>query len=271
MDIATLQAQLNEQGYCCIEDVIPSDKIGAIRDRVASDVWANNQLAPPTGYVPGFLRFNQSLVPYLAHPRVLGFAESVFGPHVRISMLTGTVNAPGIQRGALHADWPYNQRSQAHIPAPYPDAVMHLITMWMLTDFTEEMGATIIVPGSHKKSDHPRQGGPIDPLKPVPGERRLLGKAGTVAALDARMWHAIAPNTSQRERVAVIVRYAPWWLNLDTLRPGTVDWEDIVDAFKGKDSVVPGLPVEVFEQLPGNVKPLLRYSVQYPKTAPGRS
>ena len=52
-------------------------------------------------------------------------------------MFTGMVNGPGIPRGDLHADWPYNQAGAAKIPAPYPNCLMHIVTMWMLSDFTE--------------------------------------------------------------------------------------------------------------------------------------
>src|SRR5262245_17721945 len=159
MGMSAARSQFLTDGYCCIENVIPKERVEEIRAEVARDVWANSWLERPTGYVPGFLRVNQSLAPYLASELVLGLVRSFFGPHVRISMLTGTVNAPGIPRGALHADWPYNQTGAAHIPAPYPDLVMHLTTMWMLTDFAEENGATIIVPKSHRRPDHPRKGG----------------------------------------------------------------------------------------------------------------
>jgi phytanoyl-CoA dioxygenase PhyH len=261
VNLEALRSQFLTDGYCCIENVVPVERVEEIRESVARDVWAHSWLERPTGYVPGFLRVNQSLAPYLASEAVLGLVRRFFGPHVRISMLTGTVNAPDIPRGALHADWPYNQASAAHIPAPYPDCILHIVTFWMLSDFTTEGGGTIIVPGSHRRSDHPRPGSEIDPTQPYPGERQLLGNAGTVALLDARMWHAVAPNRTDRERVAVIVRYAPWWLNLDPLRPGTLDRQEIVEAQNGKDSQVPPLPRDVFENLPADVKPLLRYSV----------
>jgi hypothetical protein len=134
--------------------------------------------------------------------------------------------------------------------------------MWMLTDFTYDNGATIIIPRSHRQSDHPRKGSAIDPKQPHPDEQRLLGKAGTVALLDTRTWHAIAPNVTNEDRVAVIVRYAPWWLNLDPLRPGTIDRADIVEANQGVESPVPPLPRDVFDRLPADVKPLLHYSVE---------
>ncbi|MCX6623989.1 MAG: phytanoyl-CoA dioxygenase family protein, partial [Acidobacteria bacterium] len=253
--------QLLRDGYCLLEGVIPESDVAGIREEVVRDVWEHSLLPRPQGYVPGFLRVNQSLAPYLGCGKVMDLVEALFGPHSRISMVTGAVNCPGIPRGALHADWPHNQASEAHIPAPYPDVTLHLLTMWMLTDFTVENGATIVVPGSHKHGDHPRENGGDDPLRPRPGERRLLGKAGSVGVCDTRLWHAIAENHTNEERVSVIVRYAPWWLNLDPLRPGTVDRRNIVEANNGRDSVVPGLPQEVFDRLPADVKPLVHYSV----------
>ena len=263
--IADLRRDLADEGYCYINNVIPADQIDDVREQVQRDVLAHSLLEPPKGYVPGLLRVNQSLAPYLAHPRVLGLAEDVFGPHVRISMLTGSVNQPGLPRGPLHADWPFNQHSRAHVPAPYPDVVMHLVSFWMLTDFTEGNGATIVVPRSHKKNWNPSGETDVNPDEPYPDEARLTGTAGTVAVLDARVWHAEAPNVSGAARVGALVRYAPWWLNLDTLRPGTVDHRDIVEATDGDDSRVPALTPDVYERLPDAVKPLVRYSVDVPE------
>jgi ectoine hydroxylase-related dioxygenase (phytanoyl-CoA dioxygenase family) len=257
----SLREEFLSRGYCYIEDVIPGAVIGAVCNSVERDVRAHSALPPPTGYVPGFLRFNQALAPYVASRPVLDFVESFFGPHVRISMFTGTLNEPGIPRGDLHADWPYNQSGAARIPAPYPDCLLHIVTMWMLSDFTGEGGGTIVVPGSHRQPDHPRKDGPIQPVAPYPGETQMTGRAGTVAFLDARLWHAVAPNRTDRPRVAAIVRYAPWWLNVDPLRPGTVARREIVDAQNGKDSQVPALPRAVFEKLPAEVQRMVHYSV----------
>lgn len=262
MSTEELHARFVRDGLCFVEDVIDPGEIAAVRDSVARDVRAHSLLPPPQGYVPGFLRFNQALAPWLASARVLGVVEKLFGPHSRISMVTGSINGPGIPRGDLHADWPYNQKNASHIPAPYPGSTIHVLTMWMLTDFTHDNGATIIIPGSHLQPDHPRKGSGIDPKQPYPGEQRLVGKAGTVGILDTRTWHAIAPNVTNEERIAVIVRYAPWWLNLDPLRPGTIDRADIVEANQGVESPVPPLPRDVFDRLPVEVKPLLHYSVE---------
>ena len=251
--------QIKELGYCYLSNLIPKPNIEGIRLNISRDVKTHTDIPMPTGHVPGFLGINQSLAPFLTDRRVLSLVEAFFGPHVRISMHTGTVNGPGIERGEFHADWPYNQRSPARIPAPYPDIPMHFVTFWMLTDFTADNGATLIVPRSHRKKDNPSS--PGTSLSSHPQEQQLLGPAGTVAVLDARLWHAIAPNKTQQERVAVIIRYAPWWLNLDPLRPGTIDRSDIVDAGDGETAHVPVITESIFETLPEELKPLLRHSL----------
>src|SRR5262249_19514852 len=129
--MAAAREQLSRDGFCFLENVIPESEIPSIREAVVKDIWAHSLLPRPQGYAPGFMRVNQSLAPYLAAPPVMALMDSLFGPYSRISMVTGSVNCPGIPRGALHADWPFNQENAAHIPAPYPDVTMHVLTMWM--------------------------------------------------------------------------------------------------------------------------------------------
>lgn len=250
-------AILKRDGYCVLKGVIPPAEVGAVRDYVAASTLKHSSLPPPQGYVTGFLRVDQSITPYLANPRLMAIVDQLFGEYARISMLTGAVNSPGIKRGPVHADWPFNQNNRSHIRAPYPDVVMNLVTMWMLTDYTVDNGGTIVIPGSQKRDYAPRHGTQHDPNAVYPGEVQLVGQAGDVGLFDARTWHAVAPNRSTKERVGVIVRYAPWWINLQPLRPGTRDRKQIVEDNQGPDSKVELVPFSVFEKLPADVKPLL--------------
>jgi len=252
---------LARDGYCLMKGVIPADEVGAVRESVGDTVRKHSSLPPPQGYVTGFLRLNQSYAPYLAHPRLMAVMDRLFGEFFRISVLTGTINAPGIKRGKMHADWPYNQNGRARVRAPYPDFMMNMVTMWMMTDYTVENGGTIVIPGSHKRDHSPREGSDVDPMAKYPGEVQLVGKAGDVGLFDARTWHAIAPNVSDRERIGFIVRYAPWWLNLQPLRPGTRDRRQIVDANDGSDSKVEPVPFSVYRNLPESAKALVYHMV----------
>ena len=78
--------------------------------------------------------------------------------------------------------------------------------------------------------------------------------------MDSRLWHAISPNQSAQSRVALPIRFAPWWLNLDSLRPGS-DERQRLTAGGLAENTVPLVPERVFANLPAEVKPLFRHWV----------
>ncbi len=264
MNVEEALLHLRIDGQCVVDGVIPEDKVDAIRQSVEATVVSHGRFTgvEGVGTRKGLLAFNQSFAAYLADKRVLGVAEALFGPHVRISFTTAHINYPGNARGAWHADWPFNQKNAGHIAAPYPDAVMHLTTLWMLSPFTPETGGTLVVPGSHRSSNNPSGDNGVDPLKPYPTEMQAMGNAGSVLILDSRTWHAAAPNRTDKPRVGIAVRYAPWWLNLDVLMPGSEERARMVDETGGNENEVAPVPPEVYEVLPADVKPLYRHWVQ---------
>ncbi len=257
-------ARLELQGWCVLEGVIPSDKVALIRQRVESAVQNHgtfNELKGQ-GARKGLIAYEQSFAPYLANPRILGVAHSLFGPEVRISFTSAHISYPGCVRGTLHADWPFNQNNAGHVPAPYPDSVMHLTTLWMLSAFAPETGATAIVPGSHRSPNNPTGNNGVDPSQPYPGEIRATGEAGSVLMFDSRLWHTSMPNTSNEARVGMAVRYAPWWLNLEILMPGSPARVRMVEETGKTENDVVAVPPDVYAALPENVKPLYRHWVR---------
>lgn len=255
---------MQADGWCVLEGIIPSDAIASIRDSVVASVAAHRNPHGPQniGHVGGFIRYNQSLGAYLADRRVQDLVGALLGEHIRISFTSATINEPGNDRGGWHADWPFNQNNAGHIPAPYPDAVMHLTTLWMLSPFTDDNGGTLVVPGSHRTTNNPTGDNGMLPGAPHPTEMQVCGAPGSVLVMDSRVWHATAPNRSGEPRVAVVVRYAPWWLNLDVLRPGSADRIRMVDEPGKTENEVPAIPADVYDSLPDDVKPLLRHWVE---------
>ena len=212
MGLSTNLNRIRRDGWCVVEGVIPEDEVDAIRDHVShsTEIHGRAQAAEQgIGHVPGFIRYDQSLAPYLVDARLMALLEALLGSFIKVSFTTATINRPGNPRGRWHADWPFNQINAAHVPAPYPDAVMHITTLWMLSPFTRENGGTLIVPSSHRWADNPTGNIDVDPLAPYLTEINATGPAGSVLVLDSRIWHATAPNQSQKDRVSVVVRYAP--------------------------------------------------------------
>ena len=202
MDIPTAIRYLHINGWCLLEGIIPAEEVALVRKSVEVTVEEHQNKAAPDGigHLPGLIRFDQSLAPYLADKRILEIVETLIGEHLRISFTTAQINFPGNERQEWHADWPFNQRTAGHVPAPYPDAVMHVTSLWMLSSFTKENGGTLIVPGSHRANSNPSGPNGIDPCSPYPTEMQVTGSAGSVVVFDSRLWHAAAPNYSQRQR-----------------------------------------------------------------------
>jgi ectoine hydroxylase-related dioxygenase (phytanoyl-CoA dioxygenase family) len=85
-----------------------------------------------------------------------------------------------------------------------PDAKGYWVcnTVWMLDDFTTENGPTRMVPGSHTWGTRP-QDVLDDPHAAHPQEVLLTGAAGTVAVMNAHMWHAGTANRTAAPRLAM--------------------------------------------------------------------
>ncbi len=259
--VDSLRDQVLDRGYCILEDVIPADRVGPVHDDVLRAAASHNRADAPAnrGAVSGLINHTQEFAPYLADPRLTGLTEALLGRPVRVSFTSTIISYPRAERLQWHADWPFNQNNAGHIPAPYLDAVVHLTSIWMLSDFTVANGATLIVPGSHREPNNPTGGNGVPMFEPHPDEIHVEGRAGTVMVMDSRMWHATPANDSDEIRVGLAIRWAPWWLNLDVLMPASDDRARQLEETGGKENQVPLVEPEVFAALPADVQPLFRH------------
>ena len=74
--------------------------------------------------------------------------------------------------------------------------------IWLLDDFTSENGATRFVPGSHRAGRLP-QDVLADASAPHPDEVLVLGKVGTIAVMNAHVWHGGTANRTAKPRLAM--------------------------------------------------------------------
>ena len=90
----------------------------------------------------------------------------------------------------------------------------------------------------------------MDPLAPSSREMQACGKAGSVLVFDSRLWHATAPNRTDRPRVGMAVRYAPWWLNLDVLMPGSDERKRMVEETGSRENAIHPITAEAVSVAP---------------------
>jgi ectoine hydroxylase-related dioxygenase (phytanoyl-CoA dioxygenase family) len=88
---------------------------------------------------------------------------------------------------------------------PFPDDYnVQCNTIWAMTDFTEENGATRVVPGSHKWADRLE----LTADQTVPAEM----PAGSILFYTGKIYHGGGANRSQQTRVGLNLTYCVSWV-----------------------------------------------------------
>jgi ectoine hydroxylase-related dioxygenase (phytanoyl-CoA dioxygenase family) len=143
------------------------------------------------------------------HPTALRFVRVLLGWPALLSNISANITGPGGGEMVLHAD-------QGFAPQPW-GGIQGLNVAWAIDDFTEENGATRIVPGSHR---HNRAPTPEDGAYTV----ALEAPAGSIIVMEGRVWHRTGFNrTDNRNRAGIfgfytLPIYLPqenWFLSLD--------------------------------------------------------
>ena len=130
---------------------------------------------------------------------VLGLVEAILGDGILLSGTTSMHISPGETEQLLHAD-----DGMISLPRPHPATMV--TTLWALSEFTKDNGATRLIPASHLDSERaPR---------PEQESTALVAEmpAGSVLFLHASTWHGGGPNsTSNVERYGLSIQYVAGW------------------------------------------------------------
>lgn len=168
----------------------------------------------------------------VAHPLVLDVTGRVLGPYAtnfQLHLTQVIAIGPGSAQQPLHRDqWCFDF-------FPFPaDMDVEVSTIWALDDFTEENGATRIVPGSL-----------LDPREATADEHRVeraVMPKGSVVLYTGRTIHGGGANRSDRVRRGLNVDYVLGWL-------------------RQEENQYLSCPPEVARRLPEHVQRLAGYSL----------
>ena len=197
--------QLGEQGYVVLDGCIDDGLLNELRGRILELFAEEGDLAGHEFRTEEHAHRLANLVDKgdvfrraIVLPEILDYVRHVLGQGIKLSSLNARSADPVTVVGQpLHVDM-----------GALPDDKGYWVcnTVWMLDDFTSQNGATRMIPGSHRWGQRP-QDVLEDPLAPHPGEVLLIGKAGSIAVMNAHMWHGGTANRTGAPRLAMHAFY----------------------------------------------------------------
>jgi ectoine hydroxylase-related dioxygenase (phytanoyl-CoA dioxygenase family) len=197
LDPATKE-RLDRDGYAPLPGLLTDQQLARARTRAAELAAAEGAAAgrevhqeAGTDRLADLVNKDPVFEVCFTDPRVLACIAHVLGDF-KLSSLNSRAALPGQGLQALHAEGgPVGL-------GPYQVCN----SIWLLDDFTQENGATRVVPGSHRRSV-PVGAELPDPLAPHPDQITLTGPAGTVIVFNSHLWHGGTVNRTGRPRRAL--------------------------------------------------------------------
>ena len=193
-------AAMERDGYAVVEGMMDADQVAAAKADLeavlaATPTGRNDFEGYKTRRIYALFDKTRAFDGPALHPLVLGVLDRVLG-HYQLSGPVGIDIGPGETPQGLHRD-------DVVYPIPWPHQQVVLNTMWALDDFTEDNGATVIVPGSHRTSpdDRPDDSEAITATMP----------AGSVMVYVGTVWHGGGANRTDQRRLGVILEYCAAW------------------------------------------------------------
>jgi ectoine hydroxylase-related dioxygenase (phytanoyl-CoA dioxygenase family) len=237
-DLATkVQEFVNADGYAIIRDVLDSETCAnliAEVDRVEHEFdidFGNNEFEGlQTRRIFNLIARGPRFRDLVTNETVLPAVEAILGDDILLSGTTSMHIGPGETEQLLHAD-----DCMISLPRPHPATMV--TTLWALSEFTKDNGATRLIPGSHLKPSIAPQ--PEDESDVIAAEM----PAGSVLVLHASGWHGGGPNsTSNVERYGLSIQYVAGWC-------------------RQQQNLMLGTPRDVVASYPRRLQELIGYSM----------
>lgn len=198
-------ARIERDGYTILENAIEPDLLAGLRADL-SRLETELNVRPARNRFEGAhtLRVYNLLVHgkvwerIPVYERVLPLVERVLDPGCLVSSLSSINIGPEEIAQPIHAD-----DQMIPLPKPHPPTVCN--TMWALTDFTAENGATRIIPGSHLRDHSPIYGQHYDSIAAEMPQ-------GSVLVWHGSLWHGGGANGTSMRRIGIAMNYCAGYI-----------------------------------------------------------
>jgi len=205
--VADVEAALRAAGCVVVRELVPAALLERIENELSpylpkTPLGADEFTGVNTRRTGSLLARSKTFPEIAAHPLVLGALDRVLGDHATSYQLhlTQVIEiGPGEPAQYVHRDqWAFDF-------FPFPSGFeVECHTMWAMSDFIEENGATRVIPGSHRWEDKLR----LTEADTVAAEM----PRGSVLLYLGSLYHGGGANRSGAPRRGVNVGYTLSWL-----------------------------------------------------------
>lgn len=203
MDLSSHHQELEDNGFTIVENLIDLNFVDELVDEVQK-LESRLERSPDNNRFEGnrttrtynLLAYGEIWQRIPVQPQVLELIEGVIGEQCLVSSLASISLAPGETAQVIHADDQVQPLAKPHVATVCN-------SMWALTDFTEETGATRVVPGSHRWQN-PDYFGDQSDIESIPAEM----PKGSVLIWHGSTWHGGGANTTEDQiRIGIAMNY----------------------------------------------------------------
>ena len=196
-------------GFVLIPNLMPASEAAEARSRVlelAASPSVSELGKHRTGqqHVRGLLAHGEIFERIVQHRALIEIAEAMLGDDMTLGAYSARILHRGATEMGVHIDYPYwAMRGPFTLRPP-----LMVQVIWMLQDFTEHNGATLVAPRSQLRCARPnREQFAREAIK-------ITGAAGDAIISHGLLWHDTSPNRTAEPRVAVLINYG-----LKVIRP----------------------------------------------------
>ncbi|HET7121418.1 MAG TPA: phytanoyl-CoA dioxygenase family protein [Solirubrobacterales bacterium] len=218
--MAELRSEFEENGFLVLPEVLSGaecEEFAGVLDQLDASAEFNTEQRPRK---PGdalelrnCVARSDAFMELVDKPEVLEIVASLMGYNIQLGNSHGFIR-PGRQQddprfGALNIGWHWDLPAVGvPINGRYPRFAVRV--GYCFTDLQQpNEGSIYVVPGSHRSAGRPAW----DRANDAPyGSHEVLVPAGAAIVFDNRIWHATAPNFSDRARKNLYLEYAPRWM-----------------------------------------------------------
>jgi len=209
------RAPYDADGYVILDGLLGEAELKTIRKELArlldrGPAGRNEFEGTRTQRVYTLVGRGKTFERLVEHPTILSIMDELLLPNYLLTASQAIAIAPGETPQPAHTD-------DSFYTVPRPRPPISVSTMWAIDDFTEDNGATEVLPGSHRWGDerlvNMYEGDDSVTLAPEYRSqlRPILMPAGACAVFAGTLVHRGGQNLSRRIRTAISNQYCQPW------------------------------------------------------------